>query len=370
MIKDESRGSSDLERKRIAEKAFDDIKPKVDEISLIWDKHKNDYKPKKKYTQDCPAYNAAKTNEDQFFKKLLHELLFLAIKDYPKNRRGPKGYSTRDKIFSMCIKIYYKRDLRRCESMLKELKKLGFIDKVPSFKSIDNFFNDKKLKKKLDMLIFVSALPVANLEETGAVDSTCFGISRYDRWFDHKWGKDPNTKKKVWRKAHACTGCKTNVFLSIELTPSNVSDIRMVDKVVDYKLRYFNMKEFVADKAYLSKDILEFIDVLNLTPFIPFKRKTTCKAGDPSMWRKMYKYFINDFNHYMSRYHQRSNVETSFHMLKQCFGSYLMTKNLDANCNEVKIKALCHNLSCLIQEVFESSIEIDFESCVKIAESV
>ena len=73
---------------------------------------------KKTYKQKCPEYNLAKTNESTLFKKLLSELLLLSIEedDYPKV--GRKGYSIKEKLFAMCIKIYYKSDLRKCQSIL------------------------------------------------------------------------------------------------------------------------------------------------------------------------------------------------------------------------------------------------------------
>jgi hypothetical protein len=52
-------------------------------------------------------------------------------------------------------------------------------------------------------------------------------------------------------------------------------------------------------------------------------------------------------------------------MVKNRFGDHLLTKNLTANVNEIKVKFLCHNLCCLIVEAFESGISLDFEDCVK-----
>ena len=80
--------------------------------------------------------------------------------------------------------------------------------------------------------------------------------------------------------------------------------------------------------------------------------------------------FKNNEEKFMKIYHSRSNVESSFHMLKQRFGDHLLTKTFTANINEIKTKILCCNLTILIQEAFESNIFVDFESCVKIAKFV
>lgn len=323
-------------------------------------------KEKKTYPQDWEAYDKAKTNEDQLFKKLLEELLILTIEEPIKIGAGRKGFTVKEKLFCMCIKIFYRSDLRKTTSILKELQRLNYINKAPSFKSIDNFFNDKSLSEILDNLILISALPLANLEETGAIDSTGFSVSRFDQWNKYKWGKHEG-KRRVWRKAHACIGCKTNIALSVEITESHASDVSMVEEVIKTKTAYFNMKNFVADKAYLSRKVIQFLNTLNLIPYIPFKSNSMKRPnGQGYLWSRMFKEFTNHNYEFMKIYHQRSNIETCFHMIKTNYGDYLLTKKYDANVNEIKTKFLCHNICCLIQEAFESNISIDFSNCVEI----
>jgi len=318
---------------------------------------------KRTYSQNWPAYDQAKTNEDVLFKRLLDELLFLATEEKPY-KRGRRGYSTRDKIFCMAIKIYYRSDLRKAQSILKEMQNLHLIRKVPCFKSIDNFFNDPSLSEVLDKLILLTALPLAKLEETGAIDATGFSMNQFQNWNSYKWGKSQG-KERIWRKAHACVGCKTNIFLSIKVTKQNVHDLKMVEEVIGAKTKYFDMEEFVADKAYSTRAVFKFLHDLGLTPYIPFKKNAIGTPKGVSIWRTMYDLFHTYRSVYDMHYHTRSNIETSFSMLKQRFGGHLMTKKFIANTNEIKTKALCHNLCVLITETFESDISVDFESCVK-----
>jgi len=62
----------------------------------------------------------------------------------------------------------------------------------------------------------------------------------------------------------------------------------------------------------------------------------------------------------MKHYHQRSNVESAFSMMKRKFGSYLKARSSVGRENEVLCKALCHNICVLIQEMFELGIKVDF----------
>lgn len=321
------------------------------------------------YALNWSAYDAAKTNEDVYFKRFLQELFFFAIEEPPNNKPGRKGFSKKDKLFAMCVKIYYRSDLRKATSILKELQHLKFIQKVPCFKSIDNFFNDKELTAILDKLILISALPLSNVEETGAIDATGFSTSQFENWFNYKWGKRTG-KERIWRKAHACSCCKTNIFISIKITEKNVADAPMFEEVVADHPKYFKMEDFVADKAYLSRDILKAIQKLGLNPYIPFKKNSIGDAKSAFIWRKMFEEFTYNKEEYMKKYHRRSNIETSFHMLKQRFGHHCATKNFQAQTNEIKVKVLCHNICVLIAELFEQQIDIDFEACVKTAISV
>jgi len=52
----------------------------------------------------------------------------------------------------------------------------------------------------------------------------------------------------------------------------------------------------------------------------------------------------------MTRYHKRSNVESTFSAIKRKFGDSVASKNPVAMVNETLCKILCHNLTCLVQE--------------------
>jgi transposase len=344
-------------------------KEEIDENTLTNFFNLLNKKEEKTYKQAWPAYDEAKTNEDIMFKRLLGELLYLAISEPVEIKRGRKGYSISDKLFCMAIKVYYKGDLRKTVSILKEMKNLHHIDKVPCFKSIDNFFNDESLNSVLDDLILISSLPLANMEETGAVDSTGFGSHRYSEWNEHKY-RVRNDKEHAWRKLHACVGCKTNIFISTEVSESSVHELRVFEKIVGDEVKLFSMKNFVADKGYSARFVMTFIEELGLVPYIPFKKRSTGRPGGSLAWARAFKAFMIDREQYMKKYHVRSNVESNFHMLKTRFGSFCSTRLFKANSNEIKTKVLCHNLCILIQELYENDINIDIQDCVRKASTV
>ena len=62
----------------------------------------------------------------------------------------------------------------------------------------------------------------------------------------------------------------------------------------------------------------------------------------------------------MASYHKRSNVESTFSMIKAKFGDALRSKTETAQINEALCKVLCHNLCCLIQSMYKLEIKPEF----------
>ena len=67
---------------------------------------------------------------------------------------------------------------------------------------------------------------------------------------------------------------------------------------------------------------------------------------------------------FLSRYHQRSNVESTFSMVKAKFGDSVRSKTPVAMRNEVLCKCLCHNICCLISAMYELGITPEFAQAV------
>ncbi|MCU1495571.1 MAG: transposase family protein [Acidimicrobiaceae bacterium] len=61
---------------------------------------------------------------------------------------------------------------------------------------------------------------------------------------------------------------------------------------------------------------------------------------------------------FLARYHQRSNVETTFSMIKAKFGDSLRSKSDVGQMNEVLCKVIAHNLCVLIACIREIGPEM------------
>jgi transposase len=66
----------------------------------------------------------------------------------------------------------------------------------------------------------------------------------------------------------------------------------------------------------------------------------------------MYYYYMFKRDEFLTHYHKRSNVETTFSMVKGKFGDALRSKGTTAQHNGVLCKVLCHNLCCLAASIY------------------
>ncbi len=314
-----------------------------------------------KHTQNWKEYNEAQTKEKLMFYKLLNELLNIIPKR--KYTYGRPKKPLREMIFCCMIKIYTNVSSRRLISDLELAKRAGYISEVPHFNSVLNFFDDPAMKMVLDYLITVSSLPLKQVEERFAVDSTGFGTQRFDRWVDIKWRlKSPLGK---YKKAHVTCGVKTNIITSLQVTDGNVNDSKMFESLVKETAENWNVKEVSADKAYSSRANMDLVNSLGAMPFIPFKKNATGKSGGSPTWAKMYKMFAENYLEFAEHYHKRSNVESCFSMIKRKFGDACRCKSPRSQNNEIRCKVLAHNLVVLIHEIFELKVEVDFNDIAK-----
>jgi hypothetical protein len=74
----------------------------------------------------------------------------------------------------------------------------------------------------------------------------------------------------------------------------------------------------------------------------------------------MYHYYSYNHDRFAASYHKRSNVESTFMMIKTKFGERLGSKSATGQVNEVLCKILCHNVCCLIQSIYELGVEPSF----------
>jgi len=313
-------------------------------------------------TQEWSAYNDAQNHEQERFVLLLRDLCN-GIQQPPQTFGRPR-LPLADVVFGMVYKSYTTMSGRRFMSAIRDAEAKELIDKTPSFTSSFRYLENPDLTPILKTLIEQSASPLRAVETDFAVDSSGFSTTTYARWFDHKYGKERS--KQTWVKTHLICGVKTHIVTSVEATSYESADNVQLPTLVNQTAKTFNIKEVSADKAYSDRRNLQTVQAQGGVVYIPFKSNST-GMGDKhhkfdGLWNRMWHYYNFNRDTFLEHYHKRSNVETTFSMIKAKFGSSVKAKTPTAQVNEVLCKVLCHNICVLIQSVVELNIETTFET--------
>jgi transposase len=308
---------------------------------------------KKVYKQEWGLYNLAQTEEKRRFIVLLHGLC-CNLANPPQSGAGRRRTPLADMVFASALKVYTTFSSRRFGTDLAEAHKNGFVSRKLHPVMVCSFLESPLLTPVLDELIVRSSLPLKTVETAFAPDSTGFSTSRFVRWFDEKYGTQRSGRD--WVKAHAICGVKTHIVTAVTIEGRDAGDAPQFKPLVEKTAENFTVKEVPADKAYLSHDNLELVAGLGGTAYIPFK--TNSGPGEAGgLWERMFHYYSLNRDEYMAHYHQRSNAESGFSMVKAKFRDHVRSKTDTAMKNEVLCKFLCHNVCCLIMSHLELGIE-------------
>ena len=170
-------------------------------------------------------------------------------------------------------------------------------------------------------------------------------------------------RESVWVKAHAACGVKTNIITAAAATAHDSHDSPFFAPFVERTAERFTIADVSGDKAYLSKANLRAVEAVGGTAYIPFKVNSKAHQGHhkrDSLWERAFHYFNFNRADFLAHYHKRSNVETTFRMVKSKFGPAVRSKVPAAQVNEVLLKFLCHNIVVLVAAFYELGIAASF----------
>jgi transposase len=311
-------------------------------------------KPKRPtYPQRWSEYNRAQTVEKEEFQRLLYEMCRGIVEP---DRHRPKGgrppLLLADVVFSVCFKVYSTFSGRRFATDLRDACDRGYVTKAIHYNSVFKYLDDEALTPILRGMVTLSSLPLKAVDVSFAADSSGFGTSRYERWYDQKYGV--TRRRAEWVKCHLTVGTKTGIVTAVHAERQDTGDAPNFPPMIAATARNFDVREVEADKAYSSLDNLRAVVSVGATPYIPFRSNATEERG--GLWGEMFRYFCERRDEFMGKYHQRSNVESAFSAIKRKFGDSLRSKTDTAMVNETLAKVICHKVTVVIHEMHELGI--------------
>ncbi len=310
--------------------------------------------------KDWRAYDASQVHERAYVERLLRALC--AGVAQPPRTPGPgrRPLAIGDEVFSAVMKIYTRLPGRRVQSDLQDAAARGHLGKVAHYSSIQKFLADPATTAILTSLVEQSAAPLGVIEAGQyAIDSTGFSTAVYDRWFSQKHGK--LCSKNTWVKLHVMVGTVTHAVTGAVVTSEG--DCPQLPALLARTRAHHDVRELSADKAYSSVDNHEVLDRLDVAAYIPFKDNAVVNPRSPVWSRHLCEFLLNQ-DKFLSHYHRRSNVETTFAMIKRKFGSAVASRLPTAQANEVLAKCVAHNLCCVVKAIFTAGLAPAFWSDV------
>ena len=303
--------------------------------------------------RDWSAYNIAASREREFFKQMVGYLI-QSVDEPPYSGRGRPPLSLRKTIADLFHKVHDGRPSRQAMSDLSDSDSEGIRDHhVPHFNSLTKYLRDKRLTPILYSMLIMTSHPMRNLETVAAVDSSGFIARPPGHWNEVKHGRDNESKDvrakrrrklRRGRKVHLVSGVQSNIIMAATITSVNNSDHNEFVGLLDQTLAYFRIKEMLGDAAYMSRKHYEMLGDLGIIPFIDFRSDVRPPMLDGSMWSKMFHLYSYHQEVWKKHYHQRSNVETTFSMVKGHWGEIVLERNPTGQTNEILFKLVAHNI--------------------------
>jgi transposase len=312
---------------------------------------------RKTYRQkDWGAYNASQHHEKEYVERLLRALCAGVAQPPRRPGAGRPPRLVSDLVFQAVMKVYVMLSGRRMRSDLEASAAKGYLQHVGHENCVFNFLGDPATTPILTALVEQSAAPLAAIEAGQyAIDSTGFSTAVYDRWFSQKHGK--LCSQNAWVKLHIACGTVTHAVTSALVTSEG--DCPQLPALLARTRAHHDVRELSADKAYASVDNHEVLDRLGVAAYIPFKDNAVVNPKSPAWSRHLCEFLLNQ-DKFLPHYHRRSNVETTFAMIKAKFGAAVRARLAIAQVNEVLAKCVAHNLCCVVKAIFTAGLAPTF----------
>lgn len=314
---------------------------------------------RKSYPQpDWHAYREGQQGENRWFDRVA--LALLETIEEPirlPGRPGRPRTPIREALFITLTKVHEGESLSVVHGRLDGLAAQGKVSGTTNYTLPARTLGREDLTPILTQLVRDSAKPMVPFERGGtlAIDSTGFTTSVFGAYLTETHEPD---RRHEFVKAHVGVGTRTHIITDVVVTDQNHADSPEFAGIVERTMASgFQFSRVVADKGYLARHNYRIGSDLGLEVYIDFRSNVGPKPKGVPSWREAWYLKHDQPEEFGRRYHARSNVESTFSSIKRRRGESLFSRSPVSRRNELLCKILVHNVTVLIQQLFEREVD-------------
>ena len=283
--------------------------------------------------------------------RVAYEVAKESLAEYA-HRFSPKKFTQHQLFACLVLKTCMRRDYRGIVALMSDTPELCAsigLHSVPHFttlqKAAERLLRGPRVQRLLQQTV-ERAMRRRRRVRTAAADSSGFDrthASRYYVWRTKRMGTPPkHLTYRRYPKLGVICDVMNHVILSMFPTRGPSPDVDQLDNLMEKLVRQVTLWRLVADAGFDSEANHELLrDYHGIRSIIPpgAGRPTTRNALPAGKYRRLMKQRFD-----RKTYRQRSQVETVISMLKRNLDGCIRARTYWAQCRELILKALTHNI--------------------------
>ena len=292
-------------------------------------------------------------------RKILCVALATAQKSLPlyAHRFSPKKFTQHQLFACLVLKTFFKVDYRGIVAILRDAPEIcsamGLLH-VPHFttlhKASRRLLRAPRVERLLDRTVRL-AMGRRRQVALGAVDSTGMESRHISSYYVKRRSRDPGkwqtTTYTRFPKLGLVCDCRTHVVLSLLATRGPTPDINQFRRTLHPATRRVRIRHVVADAGYDSESNHRYArEACGIRTTIPPKHGRPTTKLPKGRYRRLMKQRFDT-----ESYGQRWQSETVFSMIKRNLGSALRSRTYWAQCRELGLIVLTHNIMIILSRI-------------------
>ena len=285
---------------------------------------------------------------------------------------SPKKFTQPQLFACLVLKEFMRLDYRKLSALLQDAPQLATaidLTKIPHFttfqKAHERLLDSQRAKRLLDETVeeAISRRLMKRRVKLAAIDGTGFE-SRHVSLYYAKRQQKTLIDKRRWRRRYPKVGivcdCHSHFILSVVPGRGPIADDKHFRPALRQAAVRSKIDTLLADAGYDSESAHEFArETHGMKTVIPPDRGRPTSKLPRTKWRKrMATHFDKE------KYGQRWQVETVNSMIKRMLGSALRSRGTRSQNQEIKLRAITHNVMILRPMVFYRAAIADLASTI------